>query len=96
MMAKASLPHTGGAILNTIIATTVVYEIFGPVATRYALLKAKDTSYHIPNIFKQRDRQSFILKPIWFLAFQKTKSWLQLYSGKIVFGFSPKTILRWV
>ena len=42
MMAKASLPHTGGAILHTIIATTVVYEIFGPVATRYALLKAKD------------------------------------------------------
>jgi Kef-type K+ transport system membrane component KefB len=42
MMAKASLPHTGGAILNTVIATTVVYEIFGPVATRYALLKAKN------------------------------------------------------
>jgi len=42
MMAKASLPHTGGAILHTIIATTVVYEIFGPIATRYALLKAKD------------------------------------------------------
>ena len=42
MMAKASLPHTGGAILNTIIATTVVYEIFGPVATRYALSKAKN------------------------------------------------------
>ena len=42
MMAKASLPHAGGAILNTIIATTVVYEIFGPIATRYALLKAKD------------------------------------------------------
>ena len=42
MIAKASLPHTGGAILNTIIATTVVYEIFGPIATRYALLKAKN------------------------------------------------------
>ncbi len=42
MMAKSSLPHTGGAILNTIIATTVVYEISGPVATRYALLKAKN------------------------------------------------------
>lgn len=42
MMAKASLPHTGGAILHTIIATTVIYEIFGPVATRYALLKAKN------------------------------------------------------
>jgi hypothetical protein len=44
-----------------------------------------------------------ILKPIWFLASQKTKSWLQLspdkkrrglYSGKIVFGLLPKTILR--
>ena len=42
MVAKANLPHTGGAILNTIIATTVVYEIFGPIATRYALLKAKN------------------------------------------------------
>ncbi len=42
MMAKANLPHTGGAILNTIIATTVIYEILGPIATRYALLKARD------------------------------------------------------
>jgi hypothetical protein len=42
MVAKANLPHTGGAILNTIIATTVAYEIFGSIATRYALLKAKD------------------------------------------------------
>jgi hypothetical protein len=32
-----------------------------------------------------------ILKPVWFLAFQKTKSWLQLYSGKIVFGFFRKS-----
>jgi hypothetical protein len=54
----------------------------------------------------------YILKPIWFLASQKTKSWLLarhvvqagsyprtgkrrgLYSGKIVFGLLPKTILR--
>jgi NhaP-type Na+/H+ or K+/H+ antiporter len=42
MMAKASRPHTGGAILNTIIATTVAYEILGPIATRYTLLKAKN------------------------------------------------------
>jgi hypothetical protein len=42
------------------------------------------------------DSHNDILKPVWFLAFQKTKSWLQLYSGKIVFGFFPKTILRWV
>jgi Kef-type K+ transport system membrane component KefB len=40
MMAKANLPHTGGAILNTIIATTVIYEILGPIATRYTLIKS--------------------------------------------------------
>ena len=37
MMAKSQLPHTGGAILNTIIATTVIYEIIGPIATRMLL-----------------------------------------------------------
>jgi Kef-type K+ transport system membrane component KefB len=42
MMAKVNLPNTGGTILNTIIATTVIYEILGPIATRYALLKARD------------------------------------------------------
>lgn len=42
MMAKSQLPHTGGAILNTIIATTVIYEILGPIATRYALVKSGD------------------------------------------------------
>jgi len=42
MMAKASLPHTGGTILNIIIATTVIYEILGPIATRYSLSKAGD------------------------------------------------------
>ncbi len=42
MMVKVNLPHTGGAILNTIIATTVIYEILGPVATRYSLIKSGD------------------------------------------------------
>jgi Kef-type K+ transport system membrane component KefB len=42
MMAKVNLPHKGGTILNTIIATTVIYEILGPIATRYALKKAGD------------------------------------------------------
>jgi Kef-type K+ transport system membrane component KefB len=42
MLAKVNLPHAGGAILNTIIATTVIYEILGPVATRYSLIKAGD------------------------------------------------------
>jgi Kef-type K+ transport system membrane component KefB len=42
MLAKVNLPHTGGTILNTIIATTVIYEILGPIATRYSLAKAGD------------------------------------------------------
>ena len=42
MLAKVNLPHTGGAILNTIIATTVIYEILGPIATRYSLIKARN------------------------------------------------------
>jgi Kef-type K+ transport system membrane component KefB len=42
MLAKVNLPHTGGDILNTIIATTVIYEILGPMATRYALVKARN------------------------------------------------------
>ncbi len=46
-----------------------------------------------------------ILKPVWFLAFQKpnpgcsyprTGKCRGLYPGKIVFGFFRKTILRWV
>jgi Kef-type K+ transport system membrane component KefB len=40
MVAKASLPQTGGEIFNIIVITTVVYEIIGPIATRYALAKA--------------------------------------------------------
>lgn len=42
MLAKANLPDTGTAIFNTIIATTVVYEILGPIATKFALYKAGD------------------------------------------------------
>ncbi len=42
MLAKVSFPDTGVLIFNMVIATTVVFEIFGPIATRYALLKAGD------------------------------------------------------
>ncbi|WP_162532224.1 cation:proton antiporter [Candidatus Scalindua japonica] len=42
IMARTNLPKTGGTILNTIIATTVIYEILGPIATRYSLSKAGD------------------------------------------------------
>jgi NhaP-type Na+/H+ or K+/H+ antiporter len=42
MLAKVSFPDAGVLIFNTVIATTVVFEIFGPVATRYVLVKAGD------------------------------------------------------
>jgi len=37
-------PDLGGTILPVIIATTVVFELFGPVFTRMALVKAGDVS----------------------------------------------------
>jgi Kef-type K+ transport system membrane component KefB len=40
MIAKTMLHDSGSTIFNTIIITTVVFEIFGPIATRYALNKA--------------------------------------------------------
>lgn len=40
LAAKATFPQWGGMILSTIIATTIVYEIIGPVCTRFALEKA--------------------------------------------------------
>jgi Kef-type K+ transport systems, membrane components len=42
MLARASLPNVGATIFSTIIATTVIYEILGPLVTRYALSKAGD------------------------------------------------------
>jgi Kef-type K+ transport system membrane component KefB len=40
LVAKAQFPEVGGMILNTIIATTVIYQIFGILCTKYALYKA--------------------------------------------------------
>jgi Kef-type K+ transport system membrane component KefB len=42
LLAKVSFPDAGGLIFHVVIATTVVFEIFGPIATRYALSKAGD------------------------------------------------------
>ncbi|MHC4269674.1 MAG: cation:proton antiporter [Planctomycetota bacterium] len=42
MLAKTILHDSGATIFNTIIITTVIYEILGPIATRYALSKAGD------------------------------------------------------
>lgn len=40
LIAKSEFPQVGGIIFTTIIATTIIYELIGPVFTRIALEKA--------------------------------------------------------
>ncbi|MDD5064169.1 MAG: cation:proton antiporter [Phycisphaerae bacterium] len=40
LVAKSDFPNIGGMIFTTIVATTVVYELVGPLCTKYALQKA--------------------------------------------------------
>jgi Kef-type K+ transport system membrane component KefB len=40
LIAQAEFPEVGGFILTVIVATTVVYEIVGPVCTKIALHRA--------------------------------------------------------
>ncbi|MDD2689688.1 MAG: cation:proton antiporter [Candidatus Omnitrophica bacterium] len=40
LIAKSDFPKVGGMIFTTIIATTVVYELIGPLCTKFALQKA--------------------------------------------------------
>lgn len=40
LIAKAQFPQFGGIIFSTIVATTVIYEIIGPVFTKICLKKA--------------------------------------------------------
>ncbi|MFC1592388.1 cation:proton antiporter [Candidatus Omnitrophota bacterium] len=42
LIAKNDFPQFGGMIFTTIIATTVVYELIGPICTKFALEKAGD------------------------------------------------------
>lgn len=42
LIAKNDFPKVGGMIFTTIIATTVIYELVGPLCTKYALQKAGD------------------------------------------------------
>ncbi len=42
LIAKNDFPAYGGIIFDTIIGTTVIYEIFGPIITKWALAKAGD------------------------------------------------------
>ena len=40
LIAKSDFPEVGSMIFTTIVATTVIYELFGPLCTKYALHKA--------------------------------------------------------
>jgi NhaP-type Na+/H+ or K+/H+ antiporter len=40
LIAKSDFPNAGNMIFTTIIATTVIYELIGPICTKYALQKA--------------------------------------------------------
>ena len=40
LIAKTSFPEVGGIIFTTIVTTTVIFELVGPFATRFALRKA--------------------------------------------------------
>lgn len=40
LVAKSSFPEVGGLIFSVIVATTVVYELIGPLATKFALKRA--------------------------------------------------------
>ncbi|MFA5355933.1 MAG: cation:proton antiporter [Candidatus Omnitrophota bacterium] len=42
LIAKSDFPEAGNMIFTAIVATTVVYELIGPLCTKYALRKAGD------------------------------------------------------
>jgi len=45
LIAKSNFPKVGSMIFTTIVATTVIYELVGPLCTKYALQKAGEISY---------------------------------------------------
>jgi Kef-type K+ transport system membrane component KefB len=40
LVAKAAFPQIGGTIFTTIVATTIIYEVIGPICTKISLKKA--------------------------------------------------------
>ena len=51
LIAKNDFPQVGSMIFTTIVATTVIYELVGPLCTKYALQKAGEiTIEHHQNI----------------------------------------------
>ncbi|MEW6009376.1 MAG: cation:proton antiporter [Candidatus Omnitrophota bacterium] len=50
LIAKNDFPEVGGMIFTTIVATTVIYELIGPLCTKYALHKAGEIFIEHQNI----------------------------------------------
>jgi len=46
LIIKGDFPQVGNMIFTTIVATTVIYELIGPLCTKYALRKAEDIVIH--------------------------------------------------
>jgi hypothetical protein len=44
LIAKENFPEIGSLLFSTIVGTTVIYEVIGPVFTRFALKKAGEIS----------------------------------------------------
>ncbi len=44
MIINSFFPGPGGYVLSVIIATTVIYEIFGPLLAKYSIIKAEEAS----------------------------------------------------
>jgi len=46
LIARSDFPKIGNMLFSTIIATTVIYELIGPVCTKFALQKAGEITVH--------------------------------------------------
>jgi len=49
LVAKSDFPKVGDLIFTTIVATTVIYELVGPICSKYALEKAGEISQLEPH-----------------------------------------------
>ena len=50
LIAKSDFPKVGDMLFTTIIATTVIYELIGPLCTKYALHKAGEIPVEVQQI----------------------------------------------
>ena len=55
LIAKANFPSVGRFVFNTIVATTIIYEIIGPICTKLALQKAGDIPTFVSKPIEQKN-----------------------------------------